>query len=223
MYSVVVLHKLGDSLQQIEVVLELLLVFHEAMKASGKSWPLISEQVQDRCMQRLCARVAFIEGLTHELQEQASWQAAAEHPEQPMLAWTLGQFKDHGLLGIDTDVHKLLLLAALNLVECIADTRAGQQRGQRRSAAPAIGESRTPAGYRLRMLSRLRNTGGRSMAGRAGLKRRTRRSLLRHATRSDKCSIWPCMAASGRIANASRLRLKLRLLDWPATCATNAG
>lgn len=39
LYSVVVLHKLGASLQQVEVVLELLLVFHEAMKASGKAWP----------------------------------------------------------------------------------------------------------------------------------------------------------------------------------------
>ena len=73
-------------------------------------------------MQRLCARVAFIEGLAHALQAQASSQAVAAHPEQPMLAWTLGQFKDHGLLGIDTEVHKVLLLAALNLVECIADT-----------------------------------------------------------------------------------------------------
>lgn len=122
LYSVVVLHKLGASLQQTEVVLELLLVFYEAMKASGKAWPLISDEVQDRCMQRLCARVGFIEGRTHNLQVQASSQATTEHPEQALLAWTLGQFKDHGLLGIDTEVHKVLLLAALNLVECIADT-----------------------------------------------------------------------------------------------------
>lgn len=132
LYSVVVLHKLGASLQQIEVVLELLLVLHEAMKASGKAWPLISEQVQDRCMQRLCARVAFIEGLTHDLQEQASAQGATEHPEQPLLAWTLGQFKDHGLLGIETEVHKVLLLAALNLVECIADTAPASSGGRER-------------------------------------------------------------------------------------------
>jgi hypothetical protein len=31
-------------------------------------------------------------------------------------------FGDHGLLGIETEAIKMLMIAALNLVECIAET-----------------------------------------------------------------------------------------------------
>lgn len=33
-----------------------------------------------------------------------------------------GNFKENGLLGIKTEAEKMLMLAALNLVECIAET-----------------------------------------------------------------------------------------------------
>ena len=46
--AVLVLQRCGGTLVQIEVVLNLLFVFHEAMKTSGVSWPLISEDVQTR-------------------------------------------------------------------------------------------------------------------------------------------------------------------------------
>ena len=47
-FSVLVLQRYGATLEQIEVVLNLLLVLHEAMKCSGGSLPLISEDVQER-------------------------------------------------------------------------------------------------------------------------------------------------------------------------------
>lgn len=37
------------------------------MKISGHAWPLISEDLQDRCMQRLVGKSQFIEGLAHTL------------------------------------------------------------------------------------------------------------------------------------------------------------
>ena len=63
-YSVLVLQRYGATLMQIEVVLNILLVFHEAMKNSASSWPVISEEVQDRCLKRISGRVRFIEGLS---------------------------------------------------------------------------------------------------------------------------------------------------------------
>ncbi len=94
----------------------------EAMKASGNAWPVISEDVQDCCLQRISARVRFIEGLTPQQQTQATADAIADHPEQQMLAYIFGKLGDHGLLGIGTEMQKVLVLAALNLVECIAQT-----------------------------------------------------------------------------------------------------
>jgi hypothetical protein len=130
-FSVLVLQRYGASLEQIEVVLNLLFVFHETMKGSGRAWPVISEDVQERCLQRLSARVRFIEGLTPQQQTQAVSDAIAKHPEQQMLAYVFGKFRDHGLGGIETEAQKMLLLAALNLVECIAET-APKPKGRKR-------------------------------------------------------------------------------------------
>lgn len=121
-FSVLVIQRYGATLEQIEVVLNLLLVFYEAMKASGRAWPVISEDVQERCLQRVCGRVRFIEGLTQQQQAQAISDAVADHPEQQLLAYVFGKFGEHGLLGIKTETEKMLMLAALNLVECIAET-----------------------------------------------------------------------------------------------------
>jgi hypothetical protein len=69
-FSVLVLPRYGATLAQTEVVLNVLLVFFEAMKCSGEIWPVITEDVQDRCLSRITGRVRFIEGLTPELQTQ---------------------------------------------------------------------------------------------------------------------------------------------------------
>ena len=121
LYSVPVLQRYGATLVQIEVVLNLLLVFHEAMKISGGNWPVISEDVQERCLKRVSGRVRFIEGLSPQLQAQATADAVGDHPEQQLLAYVFGKFKESDLLGIKTEAEKMLLLAALNLVECIAE------------------------------------------------------------------------------------------------------
>ena len=39
-----------------------------------------------------------------------------------LLAYVFGKLKDSNLLGIKTEAEKMLMLAALNLVECIAET-----------------------------------------------------------------------------------------------------
>ncbi|CAN7560775.1 MULTISPECIES: hypothetical protein [unclassified Variovorax] len=43
-------------------------------------------------------------------------------PEQQLLAYVFGKFGEHGLLGIESETEKMPMLAALNLVECIAET-----------------------------------------------------------------------------------------------------
>jgi hypothetical protein len=61
-FSVLALQRCGATLEQMEFVLNLLLVLYEAMKTSGKAWPVISEDVQERCLTRISGRARFIEG-----------------------------------------------------------------------------------------------------------------------------------------------------------------
>lgn len=43
-----------------------------------------------------------------------------DHPERYLLAFVYGHLGQHDLLRVRTDAEKFLLLAALNLVECVA-------------------------------------------------------------------------------------------------------
>ena len=43
-----------------------------------------------------------------------------EHPERYLLAFAYGYLGEHDLLRVRTDAEKYLMMAALNLVECVA-------------------------------------------------------------------------------------------------------
>ena len=45
--------------------------FYQAMKTSGREWPVVPEDVQERCLKRVVGRVLFIEGFTPRLQTQS--------------------------------------------------------------------------------------------------------------------------------------------------------
>lgn len=121
-YSVIVLHRFGATLAQIEVVLNVLLVFYVAMKSSGKTWPVITEDDQDRCLKRIVGRMRFIEDLTSAQQTQAVTDVTMNHPEQPMLAYAMGTLREHDLLVITSNAQEKLMLVVLNLIDCITQT-----------------------------------------------------------------------------------------------------
>jgi hypothetical protein len=100
-FSVLALRLHGATLEQIEMVLNLLLVFYEAMKTSGKAWPVISEVSSKRKPFRTLSRTIPSSSCSHT---------------------SSVSFGEHGLLGIESETEKMLMLAALNLVECIAET-----------------------------------------------------------------------------------------------------
>jgi hypothetical protein len=119
---VLVQQRMGASLQQIDVLVNILLVAYQAMKTSGRRWPVISQATQERCLQRLTGKVRFAEGLGLEQLQQAVQDQIDAHGEPQLLAFAFGQLREHDLLSVRTEVEKYLLLGALNLVECIAAT-----------------------------------------------------------------------------------------------------
>ncbi len=135
--SVLVLQRMGASLQQMEVLLNILLVAYQAMKLSGQHWPVISESTQERCLPRLTGRIRFAEGLAAEELQQAVQDSIDEHGEPHLLAFAFGQMGEHDLLTVRTEAEKYLLLAGLNLVACIADSAPSRPRPkpQRRTAS----------------------------------------------------------------------------------------
>ena len=118
--SILVLPRYGVDVLQLEVAIHVLLVAFQAMKHCGHAVPTISEDVQETCLQRLTATMRFTEGVPPELVAQMITKFCADHPERYLLAFVYGHLGEHDLLRVRTDAEKYLLLAALNLVECVA-------------------------------------------------------------------------------------------------------
>ena len=59
----------------------------EAMTISASRWPVLSEDVQERCLKRVSGRTRLIEGLSPQLQTQAIAEAVGERPEQQLLPY----------------------------------------------------------------------------------------------------------------------------------------
>lgn len=60
--SFLVQHRLGVCLAKMDFLLDILLIGFQAMKESGQTWPLITEDEQDRQMARLVTTVRFVAG-----------------------------------------------------------------------------------------------------------------------------------------------------------------
>jgi hypothetical protein len=118
--SILALPRMGVGMVELEVPLHILLVTFQAMKHSGHVWPIVTEDVQDGCMQRLTARARFNEGLPGNLADKVVQQFCDEHPERNLLAFVYGYLGEHDLLRVRTEAEKYLLVAALNLAECVA-------------------------------------------------------------------------------------------------------
>lgn len=122
--SILVLPRMGVSMPELEIALHILLVAFQVMKRSRHRWDAVTEDVQEACVQRLTARLRFNDGLPDELAAKVAAQFCDEHAERYLLAYVYGYLGEHDLLKVRTDAEKYLLLAVLNLVECIAYTGA---------------------------------------------------------------------------------------------------
>ncbi len=118
--SMLVLPSMGVDMAQLEVALHILFVTFRAMKLSGHQWPLITEDIQDGCLQRLTASARFTEGLPQDLAAKVVEQFHTEHAERNLLAFVYGHLREHDLMAVRTEAEKYLMLGALNLVECVA-------------------------------------------------------------------------------------------------------
>lgn len=106
--------------KRVDVVLHILLLCFEAVRASGIQLSTVSEAVQEDCLARIVARIGAIEGLSPARRSQIIERQLADHDEPFLLSLVLMELRESGLLGLDSDEDKRLVLTALNLAESIA-------------------------------------------------------------------------------------------------------
>lgn len=123
--SCLVQPRLGVAMESVEFLLNVLFVCFQAMKESGHDWPLITEDEQDRQMARHTAAVKFSEELPDPtLASTAREFYVADHTETPLLAFVLDEtrtwLQDLARRGVESESDKYVMMAAINLVNCIA-------------------------------------------------------------------------------------------------------
>lgn len=118
--SVVVQKQMGVSLEKMNFLFDLLFICFQAMKESGLTWPLITEDEQERQMGRYVASVKFGDNLGKSLRHQAMQQYIEDHPEKELLACV--EVETANWLGriVPEETDKYVMLAAANFVNCIA-------------------------------------------------------------------------------------------------------
>ena len=118
--SVLALQNLGVSTEKMDFAFNMLLICFQAMKESGLTWPLIAEDEQARQLQIYTRTVRFGEELGEPLRDRLMQQYIEGHPEQNLLAY-VGSETANWLKRITSqDNDKYVMLAAANLVNCIA-------------------------------------------------------------------------------------------------------
>jgi hypothetical protein len=122
--SCLVQSSLGVGAAAVEFLLNILLVCYQSMKESGLHWSVITEDEQERQMQRWIGALQFSEHAAGSVADGAREQYTSQHPEQPLLAFVLSE-TDQWLGTIserntEAESDKFVMMASMNLVNCIA-------------------------------------------------------------------------------------------------------
>ena len=123
--SCLVQPRLGVAIEKVEFLLNILLVCFQAMKEAGGLWPLITEEEQERHLSRHIGAVRFSGELADPaLGDAAQAQYPADHTEAPLLAFVIGEcnawLADLARRNDESESDKFVMMAAVNLVNCIA-------------------------------------------------------------------------------------------------------
>ena len=118
--SVLVLQKLGVSMEKMEFAFDLLLLCFQAMKESGLTWPLITEDEQELQQQIYVTTVKLGEDLGPSLRDRLMQQYTQSHPEKNLLACVWSETANWLKRVAPEDSDKYVMMVAANLVNCIA-------------------------------------------------------------------------------------------------------
>lgn len=123
--SCLVQPRLGVTLEKLEFLLHVLMVCFQAMKQSGRHWPMIPEDLQEQQLERLVGSILFSEDIDDPLlANQARAQYLADHPESALFTYVVNQCQswllDVARDGQEAESDKFVMLAAVNIPNCIA-------------------------------------------------------------------------------------------------------
>ena len=121
--SVVVQKQMGNTMEDVDVLVNILIVLYLSLKESNREIAMITEQDQDYQLTMLYNSIIFAEGMNNEMVASSVEQYIANHKEPVLLAYVVDTMLQNGFHKNQADHSKYLLLAGMNLVECIANAK----------------------------------------------------------------------------------------------------
>lgn len=123
--SCLVQPRLGVTLEKLEFLLHVLMVCFQAMKETGRHWPVICENLQEQQLERLVGSILFSEDIADPLiANQARAQYLADHPESSLFTYVVNQCQSWLIElardGQEAESDKFVMLAAVNIPNCLA-------------------------------------------------------------------------------------------------------
>ena len=118
--SILVLHKMGRTFEEMDVLFHILLVAHLALKTSDTTIEMITEDLQEQQLTRYIGHVKFMDDLSEIDRDRALSDYMENHSEMPLMAYVIKQMKVAGFPYKQDEDSKKLVLCGMNIVNCIA-------------------------------------------------------------------------------------------------------
>jgi hypothetical protein len=119
--SFLVLPTLGVSTKKTGLAFDTLLLCFQAMKESGLTWPVITEDDLERQSARTTAILKFYDSFSDEnLRKSSALQYIDDHTEKELFAWVITMCKDWLQSVSPEETDRYVIHVAVNLVNCVA-------------------------------------------------------------------------------------------------------
>ncbi|MCF7971958.1 MAG: hypothetical protein K9L22_12440 [Methylococcaceae bacterium] len=117
--SVLVQHQMGSSMEQVEVLLNLLIISHLALQYSGVKIQSVTEKEQEKELARYVGHLQSTESLDKKSKQEAIDQYIARNNETLLMAYVTNKMKEAGFMKNQNEASKYLVLTGVNIVNCI--------------------------------------------------------------------------------------------------------
>lgn len=118
--SVEIQRQLGNELEDMQVLFDLLLVIHLALQQAGIALQPVSRELHLAELRKFSEQMNFTRELDAAGYQQVMQQYHANHAEVPLLLWAQKRMIDAGFADFGPAPVKHLMLAGVTLVNCIA-------------------------------------------------------------------------------------------------------
>ena len=111
---------MGQSLEDIDVLLNILIICHLSLEDSGGKLEKILEGDQEKELARFTGHIKFNEGLTTRSESKSIENYIGNHDERVLLAFVFNEMIVAGFTKRNDELSKYLLMVGINIVNCIS-------------------------------------------------------------------------------------------------------